>query len=311
MELRHLHTFVMVARTRQLNHAAVRLGLRPSALSAHIKALEDELGLKLFERTRSGMCLTGAAEAMLPLAENVVENARAFLADAHRIDGRISGQLSIGTITRDPEFLGLGPLCATLCRSYPDLQVEMVHGVSGRVWEGVRNGVLDAGFFIGHNPDRAIAAMELREVHYCIAAPPQWREKIAGARWQDVVGLPWVWGAASTSYSMAAKALFRQQKWVLPRRIVFADDEEILVNAVRDGIGLSVVREDLARHAAAEGKLVIWRGARTTLPLSFISLASRGHDPAIDATLRVVAELLRRGFARDDGAGGSHAVHAA
>src|SRR5574340_645881 len=265
MELRHLHTFVMVARTRQLNHAAVRLGLRPSALSAHIKALEDELGLKLFERTRSGMCLTSAAEAMLPLAENVVENARAFLADAHRIDGRISGQLSIGTITRDPEFLGLGPLCATLCRSYPDLQVEMVHGVSGRVWEGVRNGVLDAGFFIGHNPDRAIAAKEL----------------------------------------------FRQQKWVLPRRIVFADDEEILVNAVRDGIGLSVVREDLARHAAAEGKLVIWRGARTTLPLSFISLASRGHDPAIDATLRVVAELLRRGFARDDGAGGSHAVHAA
>ena len=65
MELYHLKTFVTVAEERHLTRAAERLCVSQPAISAHIKALEEELGLALFERTPKGMLPTAAGEALL------------------------------------------------------------------------------------------------------------------------------------------------------------------------------------------------------------------------------------------------------
>ena len=58
MELYHLKTFVMVAKEEHLTRAADKLNTSQPAVSAHIKALEEELGLVLFRRTSKGMRLT-------------------------------------------------------------------------------------------------------------------------------------------------------------------------------------------------------------------------------------------------------------
>ena len=78
MELYQLRSFAVVAELGHLTRASERLHLSQPALSAQIKALEDELGVTLFERTPSGMVLTSAGRALLPEAEKVLAAAQAL-----------------------------------------------------------------------------------------------------------------------------------------------------------------------------------------------------------------------------------------
>ena len=69
MELNQLRAFVEIAKVGQLTRAAERLHLSQPALSGQLKALEEALGISLFERSSSGMTLTTGGRSLLVEAE--------------------------------------------------------------------------------------------------------------------------------------------------------------------------------------------------------------------------------------------------
>lgn len=73
MELRHLRSFVYVAETLSFSIAATRCCVTQSAISQHIKALEDELRCKLLIRTSHSIMLTESGEALLPRAKEILK----------------------------------------------------------------------------------------------------------------------------------------------------------------------------------------------------------------------------------------------
>ena len=75
MELYQLRTFAAVAQAGHLTRAAEKLFISQPAVSAHIKALEEELGVVLFTRGARGMSLTGQGQALLAHAEAVLAQA--------------------------------------------------------------------------------------------------------------------------------------------------------------------------------------------------------------------------------------------
>ena len=76
MELYQLRTFAAVAEEGHLTRAAERLHLSQPAVSGHIKALEQELDVRLFERTATGMVLTEPGRQLLGHANKVSERRR-------------------------------------------------------------------------------------------------------------------------------------------------------------------------------------------------------------------------------------------
>ena len=84
MELRHLNSFVAIAEAGSFSRAAERLWIAQPALSTQIRRLEDELGIKLFERHARGVAPTDAGELFL-------ERARAVLAASRPGRGAASG----------------------------------------------------------------------------------------------------------------------------------------------------------------------------------------------------------------------------
>ena len=90
MELYQLSSFAAVAELGHLTRAAERLHVSQPALSAQIKALEDELSVALFERGAGGMSLTAAGRALLPEAERVIAAAQRLRSQALGAAGRIA-----------------------------------------------------------------------------------------------------------------------------------------------------------------------------------------------------------------------------
>jgi DNA-binding transcriptional LysR family regulator len=82
VEYYHLRTFVAVAEEEHLTRAAERLCASLPAVSAHIRGLEDELGVVLFSRTSRGMRLTAEGRALLVEARQALAGVDAVLARA-------------------------------------------------------------------------------------------------------------------------------------------------------------------------------------------------------------------------------------
>src|SRR3954466_4462489 len=107
MEIHQLKTFVVVAREGSITRASERLHLSQPAVSAHIKAIEDTLGVALFERTARGMTLTADGERLLAKAEHTLAAHQELVDEAKRIKGSLTGKLRLGTASNaSTEALG-------------------------------------------------------------------------------------------------------------------------------------------------------------------------------------------------------------
>jgi len=113
MELYQLKTFVAIAHEGSLTRAAERVFTSAPAVSAQLKALEDELGVKLFERTPRGMTLTDAGRRMLDEAERTLASATRMRSAAEQIRGAVQGMVRFGTVV-DPVALRLGDVLVKL-----------------------------------------------------------------------------------------------------------------------------------------------------------------------------------------------------
>ena len=69
LSLRQLRAFLAVAHEASMTRAATRLHLTPSALSMLVRSMEDDLGMRLFERTTRRVVLTDAGQQFLPTVE--------------------------------------------------------------------------------------------------------------------------------------------------------------------------------------------------------------------------------------------------
>ena len=289
MELYQLRSFSMVAKLGQLTKAAERLHISQPALSAQIKALEDELGVPLFERVASGMQLTAAGRRLLPEAEKVVAGAQALRSRAHAIKGDVTGRVVVGTVS-DPDFIRVGDLLARAIEGFPMLEIELHHEISGAAFERVRDGELDASFYYGQRVDPAIAAVPLRKFAYRVVGPTAWREQLSDASWDDIAALPWIMTPAISTHHALAGKLF-EAHGVAPSTRIEADHEAVIRSLVVTGVGLALMREDVALEAANAGEVVIWGDVRLATTLEFLYLKRRENEPALRALIDVLRQV--------------------
>ena len=191
MELYQLRSFAAVAELGHLTRAAERLHVSQPAVSAQIKALEDELGVSLFERVSSGMVLTSAGRKLLPAAEKVLDAAQALRMRAKGLQGQIVGRARVGTVS-DPGFTRIGEFLARAMESHPLLEVEIHHEVSGIAFEKVRDGELDASFYYGSVEHPDVKCVPLLDYAYRIVGPAPWGDRLRHASWEELVQMPWI-----------------------------------------------------------------------------------------------------------------------
>ncbi|HZW14031.1 MAG TPA: LysR family transcriptional regulator [Noviherbaspirillum sp.] len=288
MDLTQLRAFVTVAHEGNLTRAAERLHLTQPAVSLQIKSLQAELNLQLFTRTPSGMALTDDGTKLLPFAERVMESVTEFRQGAASLHSTLTGQVSIGTIL-DPEFIRLGPFLRRLVETYPQVSTRLQHGMSGGVLQQIRSGELDVGYFLGA-PGKEFHAQTLTSFTYNVVAPQGWKNRVAGRDWPELAKLPWIWTPPESAHNRLLTKTFAQYK-VTPNKVALVDQEPSMLDLVKSGVGLSLVRESIALREAHAHGLVIADAVSLSTELSFIALAKRKNEPLIAAVFAILQDL--------------------
>jgi len=292
MELYQLRSFAVVADESHLTRAAERLHLSQPAVSGHLKALEAELGVRLFERASTGMELTAAGEDLLQRARRVLSAADDVKQAAQQMQGDIAGMLRVGTVA-DPESNRLGDLLALARDTHPRLKLELHHAMSGAALAGVHGAELDASFFFGDSPGEDLFALHLRRLIYRVAAPAAWADRIDGAQWEEISQLPWIGTPDISTHTRLVGDLFAKRSLPAPSASVQADDETVITNLVVSGLGVALIRDDVARKLERAGDVVIWTRAAIDTALWFVCLQKRANEPLIAALLDTVRKTWK------------------
>ena len=282
MELYQLRTFVTIAREGNLTRASERLFTSQPAISAQVKALEEELRVKLFDRTSKGMRLTDSGAILLDEAEKALAAASGVLAQARQLQGNLSGELRLGTVT-DPVSLRLGEFISRLAATHPGLGIKLKFGISGAVIADVRARELDAAYAVGELEDKGLHVVRLRPLRLVIVAPAAWRARVEGADWGAMAKLPWIGAPEVCSFHQIARDLFARNGIALRNFAAEADQENTMRSLVAGGVGAALLREDQALDAVAAGEAVVWQPGEVTSWLNFICLEERRADPLIEA----------------------------
>lgn len=289
MELYQLRSFATIAETGQLTRAAEKLHVSQPALSAQLKALEEELEFTLFERTPSGMVLTPAGKRLLASAESVVAAAQNLQNEARAMKGALVGKVRIGTLS-DPQFIRIGEFIGATAAKHPLLELELQQGVTGELLELVRDGALDASFYYGDLKFPSIAGMPLREIAYRVAAPAAWCDQLEEATWAEVARQTWIIPPKISTHHQLAHTLLAEHG-VEPQRIVEADQEAVVGSLVVSGVGMALIREDIALQYAEAGEVCLWDGIRIPATVWFVYLRERESDPMLRSLLDVLAGI--------------------
>ena len=147
MDLNALTTFAAVARAGAITAAARELNTVQSNVTGRIRALEDDVGLPLFDRHSRGMALTDAGRRLLPYAERVLSLMKEAKLAAR--DGeQAQGTLAIGAM-ETTAAVRLPTLLATYHRAHPQVRLSLRTGPTADLTEAVLRREIDGAFVAG------------------------------------------------------------------------------------------------------------------------------------------------------------------
>ncbi|TMV12681.1 LysR family transcriptional regulator [Arenibacterium halophilum] len=294
---RNLLAFVTTAREGSVSRAAEVLNLTQPAISHQLRKLASETGLTLFTRGPHGVHLTPDGAALLVKARQVIDALDEFRTSAGRQRRQISGSLRIGTIV-DPEFTRLGQMLGLLRAHHPEVQTELVHGVSGDSIERLDRGRIDAGFYLSAREDLSalarretpLHAVALADFTYRVIGPAGWEGRIARADWESLAAMPWIGTPPGSVHNrLLARALGKagtQQNIV-----ALVDQEASMLEMVRAGVGLSLCRDSIALHQRQSHGLALCEAVTVPACLSLIAPAARLQAPTTAALFALLPRI--------------------
>jgi len=162
--------------------------------------------------------------------------------------------------------------------------------------EQVRSGELDASFYFGALP-ADLVGVELRTIDYRVLVPAGLEPR--DPDWTHLAAHPWIVTPERSSHRQLVLQLFAQQGGELARTVE-ADNESVITNLVESGVGVGLIRDEIAQHSARAGRTVIWPGASMRTRLWLVHAKDRASDPLLLAILDVMAEIWHPATAERD-----------
>jgi len=147
MELRVLRYFLTVAREENITKAAEQLYITQPTLSRQLSELEDELGVKLFQRTQHGIALTEDGMLLKRRAMEIVALSDKTQQELSRAEGVLAGEIAIGS-GETKQIEDLTRMMAGFRKEHPDVTFDMHTATADEIKERLEGGLVDLGLLV-------------------------------------------------------------------------------------------------------------------------------------------------------------------
>lgn len=293
MELRHLRYFVAVAEELHFGRAADLLGISQPPLSQQIQALEQELGVRLFERSNRHVALTDAGRLFLEETRQTLAQVSKSVDVVRRAEQGEIGELQIG-FTASAPFVSIIPRAVFAFRqAFPAVHLDLQEMTSSQVCQALMDKKLQIGMIRPLELPAELDAVELLSeplVALLHAGHPLAGEQDGGLALAELADQPFVFfprsygtGLYGQLFSLARQAGFT------PRITQEAHEALTIIGLVAAGLGVSVLPASFRRIRIdgvvfrtltdADATTAVWlvkrRQERSPLAQAFIDLLTR------------------------------------
>ena len=170
MTLTELKYIVAVARERHFGKAAEACFVSQPTLSVAVKKLEEELDVKLFERSANEVAVTALGEEIVRQAQSVLEQAAAIREIARRGRNPLSGPLTLGVIYTISPYL-LPDLVRQVMARTPQMPLMLQENFTVKLLDMLRTGEIDCAILAEPFPDAGLAVAPLYDEPFLAAVP--------------------------------------------------------------------------------------------------------------------------------------------
>jgi DNA-binding transcriptional LysR family regulator len=255
MDIKDLRIFARVAAVQNLTQVASALGVSAGTVSKRIQSLEEELGVRLIDRTTRSSRLTEEGRMFLDRAERILAEIDLAQDEISASCGRPAGRLAISA----PASLSrqiVSPALLSFVETYPDIEVRV--DISDHVTNLHEQGY-DAAIRVGALPDSTLKAKRLASDRVILVAAPRYIEQKGAPQKPDDLathdcllhGDQHTWTFIRGPVSAASERVSVRASG----RLV-SDSGDFLLTAALQGAGLMRTCEIAVREEIANGRLV-------------------------------------------------------
>jgi DNA-binding transcriptional LysR family regulator len=291
MELRHLRYFVAVADALSFTKGAAKLHLAQPSLTRQIKDLEEEIGVRLFNRTKQRVALTEEGKSFLADAKRVLAHSAEIVESVQRLSHHEIVALNIGYVAN--LFPALLPATLVLFqRKFPTVSVNLFDMTYADQFRALEDGKIDLGFVGSRKPieERGLQFRPIASDKSVAALPEGDRlAKKAVIKLKDLEPMFFI-GMSEASYPGYRDWLTAtcQRAGFVPRVLQDADIERTVIQAVGAGLGVALLPDQVKKLPHEN---VVFRPLTpTVLAESCIAWRSANNSAALKAYVEVVRE---------------------
>ncbi|EFR1009322.1 tricarballylate utilization LysR family transcriptional regulator TcuR [Salmonella enterica] len=296
MELRQLRYFVRIIETGSMGSAAQDLDIGVSALSQQMSRLENELAIRLLQRTSRGVTPTNAGLAFYSQAQLALRHADDAILAAR--EARLSGHVSVGMAPSTASILGI-PFIHAMQENYADVRLHVVESLSGNLERMINTRQIDLAVVFQKDKILRWSARPILEEqlfligsHALLAALPD--NPITP---EQLAGIPLI--MPSQGHGLRGRLDAVCQEHALNVEIVAEIDGLALlmraVRAVRDGLGATLQPGAAISHLDNDALRVIGvHNPVLSRPNFLVSLSDDELTPAGLAARVVLTKVMRQ-----------------
>ncbi|EDB4342111.1 tricarballylate utilization LysR family transcriptional regulator TcuR [Salmonella enterica] len=293
MELRQLRYFVRIIETGSMGSAAQDLDIGVSALSQQMSRLENELAIRLLQRTSRGVTPTNAGLAFYSQAQLALRHADDAILAAR--EARLSGHVSVGMAPSTASILGI-PFIHAMQENYADVRLHVVESLSGNLERMINARQIDLAVVFQKDKILRWSARPILEEqlfligsHALLAALPD--NPITP---EQLAGIPLI--MPSQGHGLRGRLDAVCQEHALNVEIVAEiDGLALLMRAVRDGLGATLQPGAAISHLDNDALRVIGvHNPVLSRPNFLVSLSDDELTPAGLAARVVLTKVMRQ-----------------
>lgn len=242
MEVHQIRYFCAVAETGNFTRAAEREQVAQPSLSQQIMKLEEELGVRLFDRLGRSVRLTDVGQVFLKRARTVLGELRAAREEVAERQSTVSGPLSVGVIpTIAPYFMPTR--IALFSRKYPQVSITVVEDVTVRLMDRLRAGLIDIAVIALPIRGHDVECVSLRSERLYAILPKDHRlAKKRSVMLKELRQEPFLLLRDDHCFRETAIDLCKRAR-ILPQVVFESGQFSSIVGMVGAGLGISIVPE--------------------------------------------------------------------